>query len=60
LAVGIPVTLIGAAQLDAGWGLIFLAIGALFEFVVPLLLIVKGSRSIGKSPGMVATTFRVR
>jgi hypothetical protein len=42
LAIGIPVTLIGAAQLDAGWGLIFVAAGAVFEFVVPLLLIFRG------------------
>jgi MFS family permease len=42
LAIGIPVTLLSAVQLDAGWGLIFVAPGGLFEFVVPLLLIVKG------------------
>lgn len=47
LAIGIPVTLMGAVQLDAGWGLIFVLPGALFEFVVPLLLIVKGF-SIGR------------
>jgi hypothetical protein len=29
-------------QLDEGWGLIFVAAGAVFEFVVPLLLIIKG------------------
>ena len=28
--------------LDAGWGLIFVAPGAVFEFVVPLVLIFKG------------------
>jgi hypothetical protein len=50
LAIGIPVTLIGAAQLDAGWGLIFVATGALFEFVVPLLLIVKGFSIDRKEP----------
>jgi MFS family permease len=42
LAIGIPVTLMSTVQLDAGWGLIFVAAGAVFEFVVPLLLIVKG------------------
>jgi hypothetical protein len=42
LAIGIPVTLLSAVQLDAGWGLIFVLPGAVFEFVLPLLLIVKG------------------
>jgi Domain of unknown function (DUF4386) len=42
LAIGIPVTLLSTVQLDAGWGLIFVAAGAVFEFVVPLLLIIKG------------------
>jgi MFS family permease len=42
LAIGIPVTLMSAVQLDAGWGLIFVLPGAAFEFVVPLLLIFKG------------------
>jgi Domain of unknown function (DUF4386) len=42
LAIGIPVTLISKVQLDEGWGLIFVAAGAVFEFVVPLLLIIKG------------------
>jgi hypothetical protein len=42
LAIGIPVTLISTVQLDEGWGLIFVAAGAVFEFVVPLLLIFKG------------------
>ena len=42
LAIGIPVSLLGDVQLDAGWGLIFGALGAVFEFVVPLLLIFKG------------------
>jgi hypothetical protein len=42
LAIGIPVTLFTTVQLDEGWGLIFVAAGAVFEFVVPLLLIIKG------------------
>jgi hypothetical protein len=42
LAVGIPVSLLGDVKLDAGWGLIFVAAGAVFELVVPLLLIFKG------------------
>jgi hypothetical protein len=42
LAIGIPVTLMGAAQLDVGWGLIFVVPGGLFELIVPLLLVVKG------------------
>jgi hypothetical protein len=44
LAVGIPVSLLGDVQLDAGWGLILVAPGAVFEFVVPLYLIFKGFR----------------
>jgi hypothetical protein len=51
LAVGIPVALLGAAQLDAGWGLIFVATGGLFELVVPLLLIVKGFSIDRREPG---------
>ena len=42
LAIGIPVSLLGDVPLDAGWGLIFVAPGAVFEFVVPLVLIFKG------------------
>jgi hypothetical protein len=42
LAIGIPVTLMSTVKLDEGWGLIFVAAGAVFEFVVPLLLIFKG------------------
>jgi hypothetical protein len=42
LAIGIPVTLISTVKLDQGWGLIFVAVGAVFELVVPLLLIIKG------------------
>jgi len=42
LAIGIPVSLLGDVQLDAGWGLTFVALGAVFEFVVPLFLIFKG------------------
>jgi hypothetical protein len=42
LAIGIPVSLIGDVKLDAGLGLIFVATGAVFELVVPLLLIFKG------------------
>jgi hypothetical protein len=48
LAIGIPVSLLGDVQLDAGWGLIFVLPGAVFEFVVPLLLIVKGFSFAGK------------
>jgi Domain of unknown function (DUF4386) len=42
LAIGIPVTLMSTVRLDKGLGLIFVAAGAVFEFVVPLLLIIKG------------------
>jgi hypothetical protein len=42
LAIGIPVTLMSTVQLDEGWGLIFVAAGAVFDLVVPMLLIIKG------------------
>jgi hypothetical protein len=42
LAVGIPVTLISSAQLDAGPGMVFIVPGGLFELILPLLLIAKG------------------
>ena len=50
LAIGIPVTLIARCKLDEGWGLIFVAAGAVFEFVVPLLLIFKGFSTPGEEP----------
>jgi hypothetical protein len=50
LAIGIPVTLMSDVQLDEGWGLIFVAAGAVFEFVVPLLLIIKGFSTGAKEP----------
>jgi hypothetical protein len=37
-------------QLDEGWGLIFVAAGAVFEFVVPLLLIIKGFSTRKEEP----------
>lgn len=42
LAIGIPITLMGFAELDAGWGLIFVAPGGLFELLLPVLLIIRG------------------
>jgi len=42
LAVGIPITVLGSGHLDSGWGLTFVALGGLFELVLPLLLLVKG------------------
>jgi len=50
LAIGIPVMLLTEMQLDAGWGLTFVALGGLFEFVVPLLLIFKGFSINTKEP----------
>jgi hypothetical protein len=50
LAIGIPVSLLGDVQLDEGWGLIFVGPGAVFEFVVPLLLIIKGFSTGAKEP----------
>jgi hypothetical protein len=42
LAVGIPIALVGLADLDSGWGTLFFLPGGLFELVLPLLLLVKG------------------
>jgi Domain of unknown function (DUF4386) len=50
LAIGIPVTLLSDVRLDEGWGLIFVAAGAVFELVVPLLLIIKGFSVPRKDP----------
>ena len=50
LAFGIPIALMGVVELDRGWGLPFVAIGGIFELVVPLLLVVKGFSSNRISP----------
>lgn len=42
LLLGLPVALAGLAELDAGWGMVFLVPGGLFELLLPLLLLVKG------------------
>jgi hypothetical protein len=42
LLAGIPTALVGLADLDTGWGLIFLVPGGLFELILPLLLLAKG------------------
>jgi hypothetical protein len=42
LGVGIPIALVGLADLDSGWGTLFFLPGGLFELVLPLLLLVKG------------------
>jgi Domain of unknown function (DUF4386) len=42
LAAGIPVTLLGSAQFDAGPGMLFVVPGGLFELLLPVLLIARG------------------
>lgn len=42
LLAGIATALVGLADLDTGWGVIFLVPGGLFELILPLLLLVKG------------------
>jgi hypothetical protein len=42
LLVGIPTALLGLADLETGWGMIFLVPGGLFELILPLRLLVKG------------------
>jgi Domain of unknown function (DUF4386) len=50
LLLGIPIALLGLADLDAGWGMLFLAPGGLFELVFPVLLIARGF-SVDTTPG---------
>ncbi len=42
LLVGLPIALLGFADLNAGWGMSFLVPGGLFELMLPLLLLAKG------------------
>jgi Domain of unknown function (DUF4386) len=42
LLAGMPTALVGLADLDTGWGLMFLVPGGLFELILPLLLLAKG------------------
>jgi hypothetical protein len=51
LGIGIPVTLMDLAELDAGWGLVFVAPGGLFELILPLLLLARGFSSDGERTG---------
>jgi Domain of unknown function (DUF4386) len=52
LLVGVPTALFGLTDLDAGWGMLFLAPGGLFELIFPLLLIVRGfSADTAPGPG---------
>jgi hypothetical protein len=42
LALSIPTALLGLADLNAGWGMVFFVPGGLFELILPLLLFVTG------------------
>lgn len=42
LLVGLPIALMGFADLNSGWGIGFLVPGGLFELILPLLLLAKG------------------
>jgi hypothetical protein len=42
LLVGVVLSLFGVADLDEGWGTILFVPGAIFEFVLPIVLFVKG------------------
>jgi hypothetical protein len=44
LLLGIPCALLGLADLNASWGMVFFAPGGLFELILPVLLFVKGFR----------------
>jgi hypothetical protein len=45
LLLGIPGTLLGFADLSAGWGMVLLVPGGLFELILPILLFVSGFNS---------------
>jgi hypothetical protein len=47
-----------ASELDEAWCLIFVAAGAVFEFVVPLLLIIKGFSTGAREPRLGGDHFR--
>jgi Domain of unknown function (DUF4386) len=42
LLLGVPAALLGIADLNSGWGMIFFVPGGLFELILPLLLFVRG------------------
>jgi Domain of unknown function (DUF4386) len=42
LLLGIPTALLGLADLNAGWGMVFFVPGGLFELILPLWLFVYG------------------
>jgi Domain of unknown function (DUF4386) len=42
LLLGIPTALLGLADLNAGWGMVFFVPGGLFELILPLWLFVNG------------------
>jgi Domain of unknown function (DUF4386) len=57
LLVGVLAAALGLTELDAGWGMLFLAPGGLFELVFPLLLLARGFSAgtargaVGAAPG---------
>jgi Domain of unknown function (DUF4386) len=42
LLLGIPTALLGLADLNAGWGMVFFVPGGLFELILPLWLFING------------------
>jgi hypothetical protein len=42
LLIGVLVALLGAADLDTGWGTVFFVPGGVFELVLPFVLFVRG------------------
>jgi Domain of unknown function (DUF4386) len=49
LLLGIPTALLGLADLNSGWGMIFFVLGGLFELILPLLLFIRGFQ-VAKAP----------
>lgn len=58
LLAGIPTALLGFADLDTGWGMMFYVPGGLFELILPLLLLIHGfsvEEKPARAPERVAT-----
>jgi hypothetical protein len=56
LLLGVPVALLGVADLDSGRGVLFLVPGGLFELLLPLLLLVRGFSAQAPQPAWVPPT----
>jgi hypothetical protein len=51
IALSAPLDVFGIASLDSPVGMLLYVPGAVFELVLPILLIVRGFRLVGDEPG---------